>query len=459
MTKRTILLAATLVCIVAVAVAAVRQDWQSAYDAALKAAADGRWADAREKFLSAQAARGGDTNKPISLPGPITEPRLWRDGSPYSPQFGAAYAAYRMGVGTTSAEERNASFDTAERELRALIDNGQVSTPAILTLARIYDLQGNKQARQQLASLQPNFTVDTSFLAPEDRGAAGGSAGNSGGNSVQPIGGGIVNPGEAVADPNGRIIKVKAGQQDDLTRVFGLGPVLTLEKKYALVIGNSKSADPDAAIPYAASDALAIKDALAQYGGYQEDHIILLTDATAAQIREAAHNLAETIPNDSIVTIYFTGVAANLGGRDYFAGVDAEFTTDTSKMVEKLEILRPFIDKGSVIYLFCQVNRQVDGNAFFGQEMLTRGTVSEAQATIPGGSISSIVTNGQQIGLYTYAFCEVLKQFFTNEIPISEFCWNVFYTMRRGTDPRNTGGAVQTPTLPVLTNMSRESRF
>lgn len=453
MTKRTILLAATLIC--AVALAVVRQDWQASYDAALKAAAEGQWTQARENFLAAAANRAGDTNKPITLPGPITEPRLWRDGAPYSPNFGAAYSAYRASLTAETPEAKNALIDTAERELRALVDNGQVSPEAVRTLAKIYDAQGNKQMRQQVLTMQTNFSIDQAILAPEDRGIAS----NPGQPGAQPQGGGIANPGEAPVQTGGQIIKIRAGQEDNLTQIYGPGPVATLEKKFALVIGNASYSDPALALPFAASDAQAVKEALTQYAGYQDDHVTLLTDATAAQIRDAVAKLGQEIPNDAVVTIYFSGMAAHLGGRDYFAGVDAEFKTDTSKMVEKLEVLQPFIEKGAAIYLFSQVDRALEGDNFFGQERLLRGTVSEAQATVPGGSITTIVSDGKQIGLYTYAFCQTLKEFFTNEVPITEFCWNVFYTMRRGNDPRSTGGSVQTPTLPVLTNMSRESRF
>ncbi len=453
MTKRTLLLTVTLIC--AVAVAVVRQDWQGAYDAALKAAADGRWTEAREHFLAAASQRPGDSNKPISLPGPITEPRLWRDGAPYSPSFGAAYSAYRASLTAESAESKNALIDTAERELRALVDSGQVSPEAVRTLAKIYETQGNKQMQQQVLTLPINFSVDQAILALEDRGIA--PAGTQPG--VQPQGGGIATPGEAPIETGGQIIKVRAGQQENLAGIFGVGPVATLEKKYALVIGNGAYADPAAAIPFAASDAQAVKDALTQYGGYQDDHVTLLADATAGQIRDAVAKMADEIPDDAVVLIYFSGMAAHLGGRDYIAGVDAEFKTDTSKMIEKLEILQPFVAKGAAIYMFSQVDRSMDGTNYYGQERLLRGTVSEAQATVPGGTITSIVSEGRAIGLYTYAFCETLKNFFTNEVPITEFCWHVFYTMRRGNDPRSTGGSVQTPTLPVLTNMSRESRF
>ncbi|MBX3114832.1 MAG: caspase family protein [Fimbriimonadaceae bacterium] len=440
----------------AVVAIAAFADWQSDYENGLKAARNGEWSVARDSFVAALASRADDSNTSTRLPGPITEPRYWRNGSLYSPNFAAAYAAYQMGKNAATEEEKSQYLSLAANEMQSLIqDKNQISPELLKSLGKVYDLQGDKDAKAALKGLTPNWKVDASFVQPEDQatGASTGGQRNTGGSNVNAPG------GTAAGDTKGQIIKVKAGEHTNLEGIFGEGPVTTVETKYALIIGNSKSADKDAAIPFAGSDAEAVRGALTQFGGYEAEKVVTLIDVTANQIRSAAKALAESIPNDATVVIYFTGVTAHLGGRDYLAGVDAEFHTDTSKMVEKMDILRPLSDKGASIYMFTQSNRTMEGGNYFGQERLMRGTVSEAYATIPGGQITSIVTGGKQIGLYTYAFTKTLQSFFTNEVPISDFCWNVFYTMRRGSDSASIGGSVQTPTLPVLTNMARDSRF
>lgn len=438
----------------AVVAIAAFADWQSDYENGLKAAKNGEWSVARDSFVAALSTRADDANTSTRLPGPITEPRYWRNGSLYSPNFAAAYAAYQMGKGATTPEDKTQFLTLAATEMQALVqEKNQISPELLKSLGKVYDLLGDKVSKASLKGLTPNWKVDASFVEAEDQTAPvkPGDQRNNGGTSAP--------GGTAAGDTNGQIIKVKPGDLKNLEGIFGEGPVTTVDTKYALVIGNSKSADKDAVIPFAAGDAEAVRDALTQYGGYEAEKVVTLIDATANDIRNAAKALAESIPNDATVVIYFTGVTAHLGGRDYLAGVDAEFRTDTSKMVEKMDILRPLNNKGASIYLFTQSNREMEAGNYFGQERLMAGTVSEAYATIPGGQISSIVTGGKQIGLYTYAFTRTLKQFFTNEVPISDFCWNVFYTMRRGSNTESIGGSVQTPTLPVLTNMARDSRF
>jgi len=438
----------------AVVAIAAFADWQSDYENGLKAARAGDWSVARDLFVAAAAQRADDSNTSTRLPGPITEPRYWRNGSLYSPNFAAAYASYQMGKNAPTAEEKTQYLQLAATEMQLLAqEKNQISPELLKSLGKVYDLLGDKESKAKLKEWAPNWKVDSSFMVAEDQ-AAPARPGDQ--RNTQ---GGTAPSGTAAGDTNGQIIRVKAGSHTNLEGIFGEGPVTTLDTKYALIIGNSKSADKDAVIPFAATDAEAVRTALTQYGGYEAEKVVTLLDATANEIRSAAKALADSIPNDATVVIYFTGVTAHLGGRDYFAGADAEFNTDTSKMVEKMEVLRPLSDKGASIYLFTQSNRTMEGGNYFGQERVLRGTVSEAYATIPGGQISSIVTGGKQIGLYTYAFTKTLQSFFTNEVPISDFCWNVFYTMRRGSNTESIGGSVQTPTLPVLTNMARDSRF
>ena len=66
--------------------------------------------------------------------------------------------------------------------------------------------------------------------------------------------------------------------------------------------------------------------------------------------------------------------------------------------------------------------------------------------------MNSLVTGGQEVGAYSAAFVAILADFRSNQVPIMEFVWQVFYNMRQG-------GSPQTPTLPVLTVMAADARF
>ncbi|MFM9873983.1 MAG: caspase family protein, partial [Fimbriimonadaceae bacterium] len=258
----------------------------------------------------------------------------------------------------------------------------------------------------------------------------------------------------------GRIINVKAGQQNDLSTIFGSEPVPTVDNKFALIIGNSKSPEPGTELAFAANDAALINAALTTYAGYAAENVTVLSDVTAAQIRAAVTSMAEKIPAKATLLIYFTGQANHLGGQDYLAGNDIEFSTDSSKMIEKRAVIQPFLAKGANVFFFAQCNRPFTSTDYFGKERLQQGTLSETYATIPGSIVTSVFRETGQVGLYTDAFVKTLREFYTNQVPITEFCWNVFYAMRGGTSSNNTrGGATQTPSLPILTNLGPTSPF
>ncbi len=434
-------------------------DWQADYQRALKAAGENDWATARDCFLSAAKDRTPDSQDATRLPGPVTEPRMWRSGSPYSPNFGAAYAAYRLGKDNADKDAKQQFLLLAAAELKGLIDGGQSSPDAIKVLEKTYTLLNDKASAEALKGMASNFKVDTSFVDANDQAAPSNNSGTSTSNGTTTTtteGGAKVTTGRN----GGRIINVKAGNHNDLSNLFGSEPVATLDTKYALIIGNSKSPEPGTELAFAANDAAMINAALTNYAGYAAENVSVLTDATASQIREAVNALSARIPAKATVVIYFTGQANHLGGQDYLAGNDIEFSTDSSKMIEKRAVIQPFLAKGANVFFFAQCNRPFTGSDYFGRERLQQGTLSETFATIPGSVVTTVFRETGQVGLYTDAFVRTLREFYTNQIPITEFCWNVFYAMRGGSSTNNArGGSTQTPSLPILTNLGPTSPF
>ncbi|MBA4292895.1 hypothetical protein C0431_07960 [bacterium] len=434
--------------------------WQSDYERALRAAKENDWVTAREAFIASAGQRTGDSAEATRLPGPVTEPRVWRDGAPFSPNFGAAYSAYRIGKRAADAAEKQQFLMLSAAELNGLVEKGQASPDTLKVLGKVYDLLGDKDGAAAVKAMTGSFRVDTEFMEAADQAAPAPRANNSGGNSSTST---STNQGGATVTTNGNggtIIKVKAGNHTDIASLFGEQPVEVKQEKYAIVIGNNNSPEPGMELPFGASDAEAISGALARYAGYSPDQITTLSNATAGEISAAMATLAESLPNSATVLIYFTGQTAHLGGRDYFAGNDIEFMTDSSKMVEKRSMLQPLIAKGASVFLFVQTHRTFSGNDYFGKERIVNGTISESFATIPGTQITGIFRDGKQVGVYTDAFIRTLQEFYTNTVPITDFCWNVFYTMRGSRDSvSRRGGATQTPTLPILTNLGPRSPF
>src|SRR5690242_11262650 len=102
--------------VLAGAMAGAQQPWMTAYDKGLHAARAADWVDARAAFLQAIAYRPEDTSSPTTLPGPVSDRRQWRDGAPYSPNFLAAYAEYRIGAGAAKPDDGRSALQTAASE-------------------------------------------------------------------------------------------------------------------------------------------------------------------------------------------------------------------------------------------------------------------------------------------------------------------------------------------------------
>lgn len=432
------------------------QGWSEAYDRALKAMGEGDYGAAKAAFAEAVALRPEDQSEPTNLPGPVTDPRRWRDGSPYSPNFGAAYATYRMAF-LVDGPDRTALLTDAARQLEILVAKGQGSAEAFYFLNRIYALTNDIQKLDANKAMldsqrgQIKWKVDSSFLTPEERAEVA--------SLVQkPVAGGTGTGPKTTVIPATQLNSSGTGStsigtppsQTDITSLAGRVPVVPT--KYALIIGNSESMMGDEKVPYAASDAMLVRDALVQHAGYAETNIDVVVNATAAQIMASARAIAERMPADGTLFLYFSGVGYNIAGKDYFAGIDAETPQDSSHMVAVSDIYRMFIQKGTSIFAFTQAARPITSGLYFGKETPLFGRVSQAHATIPGEKINGLVTGGKEVGAYTQAFVDILTDFRSNQVPITEFVWQVFYRMRRG-------GGPQTPTLPVLTVLSADARF
>ncbi|MFQ3587203.1 MAG: hypothetical protein SNJ74_11510 [Fimbriimonadaceae bacterium] len=442
---------------------AMAQSWSQAYEQALVAARAGDWAQARESFRQAAAFRTDDVSGPTFLPGPATERRRWRDGAPYSPNFLAAYAGYRIATADNNSETRAAMFRAVAQELEVLLAKGQNSAEAFYFLISAYsnlaDTAKRMDAEQRFAAAvgKLNWRVDTEVVSPEENAAIAqmvqAQTSVPGGPTVDPSTvaappptvGGTVAPGPPVAP--------MAGPSFTGARVT---PIAT---KFALLIGNSASRLGGPGVPFASDSVQVVREALLTHAGYAEQNIDVILNATAAEIAAGVRALAERVPEGATVFIFFSGNGVNVDGRDYLAGVDTELSTDTSSMFAKNDLFRPFVAKGSRIFSFFESHREIVAGRYFGMEVPLVGAISQAQATIPGDSVFSTLFGGREVGMYALALSTALRELRSNRIPISEFGWQLFYAIRRGGSGIMGGSSRQTPTLPVLTNMANDARF
>lgn len=431
------------------------QGWSEAYGRALELVDTKDWAGARGAFKEAIALRPEDQSAATSLPG---SSKKWRSGSPYSPNFGAAVCLFRTAM-SSSGPERTSALKAAAVELETLLAKGQLSLETYFFLNRIYSALGDPisldalSIRFQEDSSRLKWKIDAVLVNPEDRASM-----ESLTHKPEPT------PAKKSEDegPTTTVIKAEGkaesapltnigaptGQQD----VAVTGRIPAMMSKFALVVGNGEGRIAGAKITHAATDAIMVRDALILNAGFDESNVDVVTNASADQLRASVAALAERIPQDATVLIFFTGLGANIAGKDYYAGIDAETLKDSSHMVAVGDVYKSFLAKGASIFAFNQVGRPINSGLYFGRETPLFGRISQAHATIPGAGINSLVSGGLEVGAYAAAFTDILADFRSNQIPIMEFAWQVFYRMRRG-------GGPQTPTLPVLTVISADARF
>ncbi len=436
------------------------QSWSDAYGKALEGIKASQWEAARKAFKDAVALRPEDFSGATMLPGPVTDPRKWRNGSPYSPNFGAAYSAMKLAMSASTDKDRIDGLNTAAMEFETLLDKGQNSKETYYFLSGIYDSlravekQAKLEARIKDLGAKFSWKVDTDVILPEEEAAAVSMVDQI----AQSLG--QANPNAGNTNPTNSTNPTTTVPSNTVPNTGAFGTkVPIVHSKYALIIGNAESRISDGAIPFAAENAMMLREALVQNGGYAEGNIDVVLNATAANMLSSARALADRLPDDATVLIYFAGFGANLNGKDYLAGVDTELSTDSSTMLSKSELFQLFMAKGARVFSFFEANRPIVSGRYFGMEVPMGGLVSQVQATIPGGSVMGFVKGGKPVGIFANAFTGVLSDFRSNAVPILEFGWQVFYKMRRGNTGFVGGGSTQTPTLPVLTNIAADAKF
>lgn len=195
---------------VLIASSSFAQTWIDEYQRGLDAAKAGDWMIARERFQKAATFRTDDSNLASELPGGSGRNRtVWRGGSPYSPNFAAAYSGYRLALETADTGERTKLLMTVARELEAILKKNQHSVEAYYTLGQTYNLLRDQDLvkevqDRQIENARMSWRVDTEYMAPDEvlavnvlrdqllalkpennqESQAGGTTGGSGGTST-----------------------------------------------------------------------------------------------------------------------------------------------------------------------------------------------------------------------------------------------------------------------------------
>lgn len=431
------------------------QSWMASYEKGLRAARSSDWVGARSAFQEAIAFRPEDASGPTTLPGPVADRKLWRDGAPYSPNFLAAYCEYRIGI-AAKPEDGRSTLQTAAAEFETLLSKGQASKEAFYFLEEIYSKIGDTAKRldteNRFKSANPKFRVDNAIVSPEELSVITGANKSKGkpGSGPEVT---IIRPGQNPTQiPNGT--DPSAGGVPTAT-----GSVPPIATKYALIIGNSTSQSGQGAVPFGTDDAQAVREALVLDAGYPEANVDLVLNATKDQLLASAKALADRMPEEATLFIFFAGNGVNIDGKDFLVAVDSASDTDPSSMTSKMELYQTFLPKAPKIFAFFESPRPMTGGVYFGKEIPMVGSIAQVQATIPGQGVTSEMRNGHPLGIFATAIVAALHDIRSNRVPIMEFGWQVFNRTRGGGSSPSGIGARQVPTLPVLTHMSTEDRF
>lgn len=453
--QRTSILALASLATLCAGAASHAQAWKSDYETGITEAKRERWGSAREAFQRAVQKKPLDDTKPTGIPGPITERRFWRNGAPYSANLLAAYSGYRLAAKMEKEEDRTALLGTVAKELETLLDKKTAGSNAVFLLGEIYTALGqlDKRGELQQRAVNRDWREDTEIIAPEQVSITAG-AGNAATNPpVNPSTNPPVNP------PVNPAIKPTTPSATGPGQTT-LGGVPLMETKFALVIGNANGQLPEMVLPHAVEDATLVKEQLTNYAGYPAANVSTLTNVSAAEIRTAANALAERMPAGATLTIFFAGVASNVNGRDYLAGIGALSIVDTNDMILKEDLYQIFFAKEARIFAFYECHRPSrDSRIFGGTDHPVDGQYAEMYSIYAGGRVPTTFRNGKRLAVFADAFSQTLQFYRTNQIPIGEFAWKLIDFFKTGASGTSGGSSKLAPTLPIANRLAADAKF
>jgi hypothetical protein len=197
------------------------------------------------------------------------------------------------------------------------------------------------------------------------------------------------------------------------------------EKRFALVIGVEDYLDERVGkFNYAASDARAVADTLAQRAGFRKDRIVLLATGESADrqplrsvILRRLANLPDLVSDDGLLLIYFSGHVIERGGRSYLLPSDAltgddSLFAETAISVERIKELIKASGAGQVMLIFDSFRKELLSEAFTrGLTLDTRNQEASAFAMLLSTGVGQRAYESQtkKQGYFTAALIEALK--------------------------------------------------
>jgi len=419
---------------------AADEPWVLAYSQGLAAAKAGNWTAARAAFQSAAQSRAGDLSGATVFDEGPTRKIQWRKGAPYSPNFGAAYAEYRLAMASSDPAAAKAMYETAAAELNALRQKGGASVAVYYVLQAAYAAAGQspkqEEVQKELGLKRDQglltFRVDTEVMTSEDLVAARTLDGSQG--AVTTVGNQPATPGDRIP--------------------FNAN-------KYAVLIGVTKYNGYFADVPNAVIDCNMLAESLTKNAGYAPDHILVLAEPTYEQMLTGITNFVSKLPPEATVFFFYAGagVVNPTDKADYLVPSGVTSATAYETYVKKTDLLAVLAPKANYTIAFFEVDRLADANKnFWGSSRPEYGSFALANACLEGQRSLAQVTSKGWTGLFAAAGTRALNLMRGAKINAKEFIFKVNEEILDQNSSSDRGQS-QTPTLPMNTLLGDETTF
>lgn len=224
--------------------------------------------------------------------------------------------------------------------------------------------------------------------------------------------------------------------------------------KFALLIGNANYGGVGD-MPNAAPDVAALASALKDYAGYVDANVSTLVNATRDEMLTTVSALAQRLPEDAIVFVFFTGQGRYnaTNGKDFVLGVG---DLGYANAVSKDELLGPLTDRAARLVSVWQTGRPVEGNKAFGAYVPNQpGSFAIWNACAAGQKCyASADDEGRWHGVFVTQLIEAMKAMPSVAFNVSDLSGKLAGRVREAASAVGARGSGQIPPRPILTNLN-----
>jgi len=200
-------------------------------------------------------------------------------------------------------------------------------------------------------------------------------------------------------------------------------------KRYALIVGVDRYQDPQVTpLVGAGNDARSLRTALIRYGGFPEDHVILLTSDQPASSQPARgvilrklSNLRAVVPKDGLFLFSFAGHGIQREGRAYLLASDSQVNGDLD-LLEDTAInvssqVRDRVEEtgiGQVIFILDACRNEPGSGRSGTDNPLSEGFVKQFSFDSHNRDVSAfVILYASEIGHRAYEYIEKKQGYFS----------------------------------------------